>query len=468
MSASLRIRYSRLLRWYPKAWRQEHGRFMLDTLLEQAGDRGIKRPGIAEAWSIRSHGLGERATNRWAVAASAVSLAAFAVATGILLSDALQLPGAGIVRTLLAVFVGPLALSLAAVIMLHWRGVVAAEPSLWMAAFAAPAWALAAVAAASWSMAFGEADAGTGRTWFGTNTALFILLAWLLGAVGLVVPLLLLPRKGLPAPVRWLLACVIALVFTMLLGMLAVAGQMLGAVAAAVVLVLALLAGKAAGMKPRPADAPVLATSQPLPVSPSKAAFRAPIPPVRPTTGRVAACAAAALFSLVAGLGCAAFSLTGSIWAPGVEDSTHAMNLGLAAGAVAGIPAAAAAGAVLVPRFGAVMRISALLLCLGLAVVAAAQFAGAGHELQWPLMLLAALMAGFAFALPISRIVTDKLPACMSLSAALGLAAAVPALMAAAAAAFIMPVVATVLAVLLLPRLTGRGPQPSIGTVDPG
>lgn len=40
MSDVRRNKYERLLRWYPKAWREEHGRLMLDTLDEHATDRG--------------------------------------------------------------------------------------------------------------------------------------------------------------------------------------------------------------------------------------------------------------------------------------------------------------------------------------------------------------------------------------------------------------------------------------------
>ncbi|MET3923329.1 hypothetical protein ABIB26_004290 [Arthrobacter sp. UYEF20] len=83
-----------------------------------------------------------------------------------------------------------------------------------------------------------------------------------------------------------------------------------------------------------------------------------------------------------------------------VTDSTHAMNLGLAAGALAAIPAAIAAGMVLTPRFGSVMHWSALLCCASLVVEAAAQLLGAGHPTQWPLILAAASLMGFAVALP--------------------------------------------------------------------
>lgn len=144
-------------------------------------------------------------------------------------------------------------------------------------------------------------------------------------------------------------------------------------------------------------------------------------PPLMARTDYGNVCAAA-LLSFVLGLGCAAFALTASLWAPGVADSTHAMNLGLAAGALAAMPVVIALGMVLRPRFGTSMRWSTLLLCAGLAMEFAAQMAGAGHSLQWPLTLLAATLAGFSLAVPIARFVSAKAPARIAVAMALGLA----------------------------------------------
>lgn len=98
---------------------------------------------------------------------------------------------------------------------------------------------------------------------------------------------------------------------------------------------------------------------------------------------RVRSHGAAALMTIIVGLGCVLSALTGSNWAPMVTDATHAMNLGLAA-----IPATIAAGVVLTPRFGSVMRWSALLCCASLIVEAAAQFLGAGIPRSGRLSLL--------------------------------------------------------------------------------
>ncbi len=448
MSNPRRQRYARLLRWYPKGWREEHARLMLDTLDEHAQDRGIARPGIAEAWSIRAHGLGERATIRWAVTAAVVSMVAFILATVILLSDAIFMPGAGMVRTFLAVLVGPLFLTIAVLILLHRRGQLSAPASLCGAVAAVPAFALAALAAASWSVGFDEADAGMGRSWFGSATLLFIVLAWLAVAAALLAPTALLVSAKLPAPIRLPLIGLLAAIMAIVVGVLMVTGQMMGSVAAAAVLVLAVLAGRPGSVRPAGLAVSVQVVEQ------------------RSSAGRTAglnrsawakACVVG-LFAFVAGLGCAVFALTGSMWSPGITDSTHAMNLGLAAGALAAIPVAMAAGVIFTPRFGKSMRWAVLLLSAALAVEAAAQFAGAGHPLQWPMTVAAAVMLSLSFALPVSGLISSKPVVRIGVAAALGLAGSMPGLMVVSAAAFIAPPVAAVLVVWSLRRLSaGRG-----------
>ncbi|WP_104109227.1 hypothetical protein [Arthrobacter sp. N199823] len=451
MNGATRRKYARLLHWYPKVWRDEHGRLMLDTLEEHAADRAVARPSVAEAWSIRAHGLGERATNRWAVIAATFSLVVFIAATAILLSDAMMFPGAGALRIALAVFMGPLALAVAGVILLHRRGQLSAPASLCAVAGAGPAFAMTALAAASWSLGFDEADAGGTRTWFGSATFLFILMGWFFGTVSLLAPVASVVKRRLPSLIRLLLIGTLAALLAIVTGIMVVTGQILGGLGAAVVLLMALLAGRPAPPSERPEVEQVI-----------KQAVRPDSPAVLTRSSYTKICRAA-LLALVVGIGCAAFALTGSLWVPGVRDSSHAMNLGLAAGALAAMLVVIALAMVLRPRFGTIMRWSALLLCAGLAMESAAQIAGAGHSLQWPLTLLAAVLAGFAVAVPIARFVSAKPPVRIAVAMALGLAAAMPGIMIVTAAAFIAPVAAVALAVWSWRRLSaGRraaGPQ---------
>ncbi|ALV47120.1 hypothetical protein MB46_18125 [Arthrobacter alpinus] len=381
MSDSRHRRYAQLLRWYPQSWREENGRIVLDTLEQHASDRGIARPSISEAWSLRAHGLGERATPRWAAVAAATALVALVAASWILLSNAIMLPGAEVVRLLLAVFIGPLAGAIAAVVLLHRAGMLPAPAALFTASFAVPACGFAALTAASWSAGFNEADAGLGMSWFGSSTLLFLILAWTAATLSLLAPAGIVLKARRPTPLRLLLSAVIAAVLAPILGAVVLMGQVLSILGAAVVLVFALRSSRAQRLAIR-----VETTRATAPPVLQKAAALTP--------QKVTTAGAAALVSLVVGLGCAVFALTGSAWSSAVTDSTRAMNLGLAGGALAAIPTAIATGMVLALRHGAVMRWSAFLCCVGLVVEAAAQFLGAGHSSQWPLTLsAAALMA---------------------------------------------------------------------------
>lgn len=61
MTSPSERKYERLLRWYPRWWRDLHGRFVLTTLLEVDDARGKAGPTPTEAWSLRVDGL----RNRW-------------------------------------------------------------------------------------------------------------------------------------------------------------------------------------------------------------------------------------------------------------------------------------------------------------------------------------------------------------------------------------------------------------------
>ena len=137
-----------------------------------------------------------------------------------------------------------------------------------------------------------------------------------------------------------------------------------------------------------------------------------------------------------------------------VTDSTHAMNLGLAAGALAAIPATIAAGIMLTPRFGAFMRWSALICCASLLLEAAAQLLGAGHATQWPLTLAAATLMGFALALPFGRLIPGRRSLRIGVTVMLGLAGSTIGLNLVTMAAFIAPLAAAALVVWSLTRLS--------------
>ncbi|MCJ1682827.1 hypothetical protein [Rathayibacter sp. VKM Ac-2928] len=53
-------RFRRALRWYPAAWRDEHGEVLLGILLDEADDRGHRGPGIGQRTTLAVGGLRHR------------------------------------------------------------------------------------------------------------------------------------------------------------------------------------------------------------------------------------------------------------------------------------------------------------------------------------------------------------------------------------------------------------------------
>ncbi|MDY0912298.1 hypothetical protein [Rathayibacter festucae] len=57
MTATLEEQYRRLLRWYPRAWREEHEEALIGTLLDSADDENRTAPSPTEEWNLAWNGL---------------------------------------------------------------------------------------------------------------------------------------------------------------------------------------------------------------------------------------------------------------------------------------------------------------------------------------------------------------------------------------------------------------------------
>lgn len=403
----------------------------------------LHQPSPARAWSRRAYSLGEHATPVWAAVCSAAALTAFLVSSALLMTNALYWPGAESVRVAASMFIGPLGLSLAVVVLWHQSGRMSAPAAAFTALAGIPAWALAAVTAGSWSAGFEAADAGTDPGWFGASTLLFFAAAWTAGTAALVPAvddLWQLQRfRLLRGALRVLLAASAAFV----LGLVFLVAFPLAPLAAAVLLFVSLRAAKenqpAADHRKPGAPFPDGASS----AFQQERLIQFESPPRHPSPA-VAVIAAA---TLVLGLMCAGFALTGSDWSNLAEDSTAAMNLGLAAGALNAVPLTVAAGIVLRPRLGRVIRWTVLLMSGGLLAEAAAQFAGVGHPWQWPLTLTGGILLGFGFAVPLARLAPGSPLLRFSVTAGAGLALAFVGVIVVAGAGFIAPAASAALLV---------------------
>ena len=413
-------------------------------------------PSRAQTWAARADALAGRATYKWAAGCAAVSLAAFLLAAGILLTGALYWPGADIVRILASLFLGPLALTVSLVVLSHRSGRLSAPEALFTVAAAVPAWGLAATAAVSWSAGFTAADAGVPLSWFEAAALPLLALAVVAGAAALLpaVNSLWSPRRSLAyrSAQSLLLAAPAALGLLVLF----LVAYLLAPLAAAGLLFAALKEGSA---ERSPAGYPSQNPADPHPRGPrptdkrpadARPVYTRPAEPVtRFPTSRSSRTAVAVMAggTLILGLLCIVFAVSGSTWSDLAADSTAAMNLGLAAGALNAVVLTAAVGMVLLPRVGGVIRWTVLLVSGGLLSEAAAQFAGVGHPWQWPLTLIGGILLGFGFVLPLAQLVPG--PPLLRLSAALGggLAAAFIGVIVVSGAGFIAPLVSAALLV---------------------
>ncbi|PRB44979.1 hypothetical protein CQ020_01885 [Arthrobacter sp. MYb23] len=382
-----------------------------------------------------------KATRGWAVGLAATSLLAFLGGMALFFSNTFHLPWTGPARIILTGFVGPLAASLSAVVLLRLAKRVPAGHALFVAVTAVPAWALAATTAASWSVRFDEADMNQGFSWFGSSMLLFMIPGWMAGTACLAVPLysLLASRRSLP--IRVTQAVLLALPMSLMLGALMVMPPMAGTLGAMVLLIVALRQGM-------PAVRPSVGSSRVVP-------RQVVAPNLRIVGG-------AALALLVVGLACAVFAVTGSSWAPMVTDSTHAMNLGLAYGAFASIPLLLLAGRALAARLGPTMPWPVLLGCSAMGVQGFAQLLGAGHVLQWNGILIAATLMGFAIALPLGRWVAGGRFTRIAVVALMGLAASVLGLPLVMMSTFLAPIGSAVL--LVWAWKAGNAGQPRLSS----
>ena len=427
MSARRRLTYQRLLQWYPRGWRQVHGQVMIDTLEEHADARGVLRPTVGEAWSLRAHGIAERVTHTSIIVGASTALLVGLVPV-MVLSGVGGFTSVAQTVSVTSQFLGALMTTLAAGALLLRAGVIRAETALAAGIAAVPAWVLAGLAAASWSVGFDEADAGTAPSWFGQAAGVIFLAALTAGVAALLPLVSSILRTVQPPLLRTVLFVLIAVPGAVALGISAVvpAGIVLGAAA---VLIAASFQGRGRVIR----SEPVNRTSAVLPP-----ARRRRLATVTATTALL-------------GAACVLFALTGSSLAPAVGDSTQAMRIGLLAGALIAIVTTGAAAWALFPRVGRAVLLPAAALIMALLALAASYLADPNSPAGWPLLLTAAALTGIAGGLSLSPVLPGSSKLRVMLIAAISVAtAASVGLMVITTAAFSAPIVSAVLTFLLL------------------
>lgn len=430
MTARRRLRYERLLRWYPAEWQRANAAVVLDTLEENADRLGQSRPTIGEAWSLRAHGLAERASPALITIAAALGLLLNIGSVIVLLSGAVTDDPWQTGLRFTAQFGGAFLITAAAGAILLRRGRIVAELALAALVLSAVAWALGAVALAAWGVGFDEADAGTSRSLFSDAVPIFAGSAWLLGTCALFLVAVGLLRPLRSQSLRVILSTLLAAPSALALGLSSVTptGLVLGA---AVVLV---VAGFQLGTRP---------------VTAKRAAYL-PRALGQMQRHRIAAMAAV---SAVLGVGCATFALTGSLWLPAVGDSTDAMRVGILGGALVAIITVVAGAEVLVNRRG---RVAAGPVAAAIGALLAAAFSYSltiDDALGWPLLILAAALAGLTGGLLLAPVLPGAplLRALFVTAISVALAGALG-LVVMSAVSFIAPLLAVILVVSMARR----------------
>lgn len=320
-------RYVRLLRWYPKAWRDAHGTVFVDTLREQSEHEGRTRPSRSESFAAMVNGLGTRMD---AQLASRLALAGIAL-TAASKSVILQLQGlAGFPwDALIAVDFGATAVlvltGVAALARAH--GLVTPARAICVLALAWPACILAAFAQYAPMLGFNAAEAGVEVTGPGVYTVGFAgpATAWVTasavagGALAAVAAWFMaegvLRRTRLRRLPRFGLATVAAVVAAPAVAVAVVSPMGWVAVALGVVVLFMRLLGTA--------DLP-----EPSPAGGSRSRWVRPLTAVSATLG---------------GLGIA-YALTASAWSPAATNGEAALRQGALILMVASTPLVATLG----------------------------------------------------------------------------------------------------------------------------
>lgn len=448
----------RLLRWYPRAWKREHGAVLLGLLDEQAADRG-RGLSAGEAWSMRVHGAAERFTPHAGAVLAVGGLVAGLLAVASLFAVDRAPEGAVVVGAAVTGAVASALTSLSALTLVRDAGWTTAAGTVVSAAVSLGAWTVSVLAGLAWGVGFDQADAGLPQTPFAAAWPLLLAVAVALGAVALAPAVAGGLRQVRTTAGRWALAVACGVPAAVLIGVTSAAPG--ASLLVAVVLLALCLAGR------EPETAAAREGREALAVD----------PPAAPRSGDVRRPPRGVLPLAVSGLllttPCALYAVLAggdTSWAalPAPLAALPPMNTGLALGALASLPLVPAAALLVARRVPKGVHLTAVLVAvavLGQAVSAAMGPEGDGGFL---VVVAAGALAGVA----VVSLLAPRLPGPAStrwlLVAVVGVAAGwvvgVPALM---VGPLVAPLVALGLAVHVLrpstrrPRRTG---QPQLAT----
>lgn len=425
-----RARFARLLRWYPKGWRDRNGEVLLGAMLDEADRQGRDRPTGAERWSAIVHGLGARLDVRLALVCAVAALLVAALAGIGLAGPALSDGVARWARPVVSTGICPALVTVGAVALARHRGWLSEPRALIVLVLALPGLVLSALAAVSWSVGFDAANRDMPGGWFAGAWAWFVAAGWLLGAAAAAVFLAaLLGRTRLHPAVA--------------IGLAAIAGVVVAPIIGLSLLTPYSTAAAAVG----------LAVLTLLPLRSQRATAPTRTPTARrwgtPSTQRLSR--ALAWLAVAGGAIGVAYALTGTHWSAGAVDTTVAMGQGITLSLVSSLPLLASVGIVLAARS---RRAPAhtwgplLLLSLSFLAVALGYIGAPAWDRMAPALAAASVLGGAAIAWWAATRLRGPVAARVVIAVAIGIAyAALQGMLIAPLLSFTLPLAATAFAI---------------------
>lgn len=442
-------RFRRLLRWYPRSWRDSNGAVLLSTMLDSAEQDGRAKPTAADVAFAVVHGTAARLDRRFSIvtAIAAVVCAAFAGVLSAWGSAITALP-------LLLSGVIPLLTAWALVAVLRERGHLGDGRALATMGATVIALTLNALTVASWALGFDAADAGVPATGLAAAWLPLVIASELAGAttIGLVVDSLL-RRTSIPRGARVSVAAGVGLIAAPIIG-LSLLSPVVSPLLALGVAALALVPRRPAGQMraPGPAIASDATMAEPSPKLVDRYGYR--------RTARTLAWIAVA--GSVTGV---IYALTGAQWSAGAADGTVAMGQGISLLLISAVPLLAGVG--LAAAASSRVRLVHLwapitLVVLGLGSIGVAYLNATSWGGMSPWFQVASVLVGGAIAWWI--ISRPRLPRAATVIIGVGagvLYAAFVGMMIAPMLAFAVPIGATVLALQRTrPKVASRPGRP--------
>lgn len=378
MSRAVQDPFQRLLRWYPRWWRQANGEVFVGTLRDQAQHEHRAAPTAGDSFSAIVNGIGLRLDARVALWCALVAIGLGACSWLVVLNGLGGAPWAAGVVGIVTVGVVPALAVVAMIAVMRGRGWITAPRALITILALWTCLLLAALAQLSWAQGFRLADQNLPQTGLAGAWGPLFVAAWAAGAVAIALLIDgLLQRTRWPWFARLPLAAVIGVLVAPAVGV-GLINPTMAMVVAAVAAVMALAALSGRGSRRSPA-APRMREAR---SSDDRTA-------VRWLTG----------LSAIVGLFGVAYALTGAAWSAGAIDGTIAMGQGITILLAAAIPLLTAVALTVSQRHGRAAVWGPIgLVILEVTAVAIAYLSAPSWEAMAPWMAVSAILGGGAVA----------------------------------------------------------------------